>query len=310
MPVSPLAKNDVARPADSVCVIGLGNWGTSLAHALAAHGLLRDAVVRSRRTGRSKLPIRSWNAARLDARILWLCVPDDTVALVCREIVARRKDLTRQIVLHSSGALPASVLAPAQSAGAAIASVHPVMSFPRREIVPLAGVLFGIETGERAALARIRKLVQAIGGRPFAIKPGSKALYHAAGTLASPLLVSLVAAAERTARLAGLNPQDASKMVAALAQATVSNVAAKGAAASFSGPFARGDAGTIELHLQALQPHPVLAQTYRALAANALGELPVKQKQQIEALLHQAPGRKPSKRTSQRRRAQSGGDKL
>lgn len=314
MPVKTVPRKSAASRTDSVSVIGMGNWGTSLAHALATHGLLREAVVK-RAPSRSKLPVRSWEAATLDASILWLAVPDDAIAAACDEILARRPSLKGQIVLHSSGALPAAILAPARQAGAGIASVHPVMSFPRREIVPLNHVLFGIEAEHRRALARIRAVVQAIGGTPFVIPSGSKALYHAAGTLASPLLVSLIAAAERTARHAGLNPQDASKLVTALAQATVSNLATRAGAGdskpssrewNWSGPFARGDAGTIQLHLEALDAHPVLAQAYRALAVNALGELPVKQKHKMEALLHRPAGRTPS----QRRRAQSGGDKL
>jgi predicted short-subunit dehydrogenase-like oxidoreductase (DUF2520 family) len=268
----------------SIAVIGMGNWGSSLAHALAESKLtLREVVVRKKRS--SELPLRTWAEAALDAGLLWICTPDDAIASVCAEILRRRPALAGQIVLHSSGALPASLLRPAEAAGARIASVHPVMSFPNRTRVSLDGLMYGVETGDADAARRIRSVLRALGGKAFSIAPGSKSRYHAAGTLASPLLVSALVAATKTAKLAGLTAQEASKMVGVLAQTTLRNVLERGPAKSFSGPFARGDAGTIRLHLRALEGHPVLAQVYRSLAEHAVCELPVRARKALEAEL-------------------------
>jgi predicted short-subunit dehydrogenase-like oxidoreductase (DUF2520 family) len=273
-------------PTGSIAVIGMGNWGSSLTHALAESKLaLREVVVRKKPQRGSGLPLKSWTEAALDAELLWICTPDGAIASVCAEILRKRPALAGQIVLHSSGALPASLLRPAEAAGAKIASVHPVMSFPNRTQVSLAGLMYGVETGDAGAARRIRSVLRALGGKAFAIAPGSKSQYHAAGTLASPLLVSALVAATKTAGLAGLTAREASKMVGVLAQATLRNVLARGPASSFSGPFARGDAGTIRLHLRALEEHPVLAQVYRALAENAVCELPVRARKALEAEL-------------------------
>lgn len=223
-----------------------------------------------------------WQRARLDARIIWLCVPDAEIASVAEKLVARAQRLRGEnalrghIVVHSSGALSADVLKPAQRSGAKIASVHPVMTFPTRRIVPLQGVMFGIEARGPSVRRELSSLVRRLGGVPFTVKPEAKALYHAAGVMASPLLVSALAAATETARLAGLDEKTATKWVRSLSEATAANVFAHGPRSSFSGPFARGDAATITLHLQALARHPILADVYRSLAHQAVCRLPVK----------------------------------
>ena len=166
--------------------------------------------------------------------------------------------------------------------------------FPGRKAAPLKGVLFGVEAESAACRKRLEELVRALGGEPFVIAAENKVLYHAAGMMVSPLLVSVVTAAEEMARLAGLPREVAAKMTEALAEATLSNVRRRGAAESFSGPLARGDVGTIRLHLAALGEHPVLAGVYRALASHALEALPVRERDAMAALLEPEP--KPRKR--------------
>jgi len=284
-----------ARKTD-VAIIGLGNWGTSLAAALQRARIpLREVIVRRRKPS-SSLPIVTWKNAALDARILWLCVPDSAISDTAAEIVRHRPDLRGQIVVHSSGALTIDVLdlarrAPDHRHRPAIASIHPVMTFPTRNPVPLDGVLFGVEASNPAARRTLHQIIRKLGGTPFNI-PSNKALYHAAGTLASPLLVSQLHAAIEAARLAGLHPRTGARWVEALATATARNLFARGPSRSFSGPFARGDAHTIHLHLQALHAHPILADVYRSLAMHAIATLPVRNDQALFEALRQQPAQK------------------
>jgi predicted short-subunit dehydrogenase-like oxidoreductase (DUF2520 family) len=280
-----------------VAVVGLGNWGISLAHALQSAGApLLEAVESSpsqRRGGpvpraAHRLPRTSFELARFDAAIVWLCVPDSSIAEVTSRMVSclvqrsggHASRMKGQIVVHSSGALNASVLQAAARAGASVGSVHPVMSFPGRTPVPLSGVPFGVEA-EAAARRKLNAVVRKIGGEPFGIAGSGKALYHAAGMFASPLLVSLIAAAEECATLAGLSPRQAQSILGPIAQATVKNVFRRGAARSFSGPIARGDLTTICLHLNALKQHQTLAAAYRSLVLYALDALPRRNAEEI-----------------------------
>ncbi len=245
----------------TVSIVGRGNWGSSLAHALAAAGVPLDDH---------------------QADIIWLCVPDAAIAGVTKRLVAR--GLKSKIVVHSSGALSSEVLAPARAAGAAIASIHPMMSFATRTPVPLQAVPFAVEAdaGTRRVL---NALVRRMGGRPFAVSAAHKALYHAVGVLASPLLVSHLAAAQEAALLAGFSPRKARELIEPIVRATVDNFFLRGAGKSFSGPIARGDVETIRLHLRAVHPHPMLAGMYRSLALYALEAIPGSGKKKLHRLL-------------------------
>jgi predicted short-subunit dehydrogenase-like oxidoreductase (DUF2520 family) len=276
-----------------VTIVGLGNWGSSLAHACRAADIpLNEVIVRSRRKSPS-LPIVEFEQARFDAQILWLCVRDGEIATVAQHIAAQKGRLNGQIVIHSSGALNVAALDVAKRAGAHVASIAPVMTFPTRIPVPLEGVLFAMEA-EVGVKKRLNALVHTLGGRAFPIEPQNKVLYHAAATLASPLLVSELSAAMAAARLAGLSAVQAREWLGALAQATFQNVLAHGPENSFSGPFARGDAATIRLHLQALAKHPILAEVYRSLARYAVEAMPVECKKDLEALLKPLQEENPS----------------
>jgi predicted short-subunit dehydrogenase-like oxidoreductase (DUF2520 family) len=278
---------EMANDGVSVAVIGRGNWGSSLAAALASAQIpLSEIVVRRRQVTGSVL----LKDAALDAQVLWLCVPDGAIARVAEEIVRRCRNLTGQIVAHSSGALAVDVLSDARDAGASIASVHPAMTFPTREVVSLKDVFFGVEAEDARTRKVLRGLVRRLGGKPFDLRSEQKAMYHAAGTLASPLLVSALTAAVEAAHLAGLNQNTARSWVQSLSEPTLRNVFARGAEKSFSGPFARGDAGTIRLHLKALEVHPILADVYRSLARQALETLPVRNRAGLARALGEKQG--------------------
>ena len=258
-----------------VAVIGLGNWGSSLAAALEATGLLVERVHVRRRGTRAKL----------DAQVLWLCVPDVAIANTADWIVAQRGDLSGQVLVHSSGALDRNVLAVAERAGARTGSVHPMMSFPTRRVVASKGTRFGIEARYAATRKQLFALIRRLGGRPFAIKSSGKAMYHAGAMFGSPLLVATLAAGVRAMREAGIQQKEALALLGPMAAATVANVQRQGLARSVSGPLARGDAATLTLHRKALSGHPLVAQTYLALARVAAADLPSADRGAIEAAL-------------------------
>ena len=258
-----------------VAVIGIGNWGSSLAAALDAAGLLVERVHARRRSSR----------VRLDARVLWLCVPDAAIRSTAEWIVAERADLRGQMVVHSSGALDRGVLGVVARAGARTASVHPMMSFPTRRVVALKGTRFGVEAADAATRREIFALVRRLGGRPFAIDSRGKAMYHAGAMFGSPLLVATLAAGVRAMREAGIAEGEALALLGPMAAATVANVQKRGMARSFSGPLARGDAATLKVHREALRKHPLVAHVYESLARLAAEDLPSANRAAIEAAL-------------------------
>ena len=261
-------------------MIGLGNWGSSLAAALDAAGLLA-ARVHARRRG---------SRVGLDARLLWLCVPDAAIASTAAWLVAERGDLHDQMVVHSSGALDRSVLAVAERAGARTGSVHPMMSFPTRRVVALEGTRFGVEVGDAATQKGLFVLVRQLGGRPFTVDGKGKAMYHAGAMFGSPLLVATLAAGVRAMHEAGISEKEALALLGPMAAKTVSNVQKRGLARSFSGPLSRGDAATVKLHREALAGHPLVAHVYDSLARLAAEDLPSADRAAIKTALGKDSG--------------------
>ncbi|HEX6496465.1 MAG TPA: DUF2520 domain-containing protein [Acidobacteriaceae bacterium] len=258
-----------------VAVIGLGNWGSSLAAALDDLALLAERVhPRSRRSH-----------AKLDATVLWLCVPDAAITSTAEWIVGGRGDLRGQVVVHSSGALDRSVLAVAERAGARTASVHPMMSFPTRRVVALQGTRFGVEATDEPTRKLLFGFVRRLGGKPFGIDGRGKAMYHAGAMFGSPLLVATLAAGVRAMKEAGIAEREALALLGPMAAATVANVQKQGMERSFSGPLARGDAATLKVHREALKKHPLVAHVYESLARLAAEDLPSANRAAIEAAL-------------------------
>ncbi len=274
----------------TVTVIGVGNWGTSLTAALGSlPGVLAGRV--------HAQPQRRSRRSRLDAHILWMCVPDAAIASTAVWLVSQRSNLEGQVVVHSSGALDRSVLAAAEQAGARTASVHPMMSFPSRQVIPLRGIRFGVEAAETATRRSLFALARRLGGTPFAIDSGGKAMYHAGAMFASPLLVAALDAGVRCLREAGMGERESLALLGPMATATLANVQRQGLARSFSGPLARGDAATVKLHREALAGHPLVAQVYDALARLAVEDLPSRDREAIRGLLEtRPPARQRSKR--------------
>lgn len=280
-----------------VTLIGYGNWGQALASALqTAKVPLAEIIVKTAPKPRRKIhgaQQATLAQAKLNADIFWICTQDSAIALAGKDLAQtlRRTSRTKPpIVFHSSGALPSTVLAELQSSGAFVASVHPLMTFPRRQKnadapMPLRGIPFAVEGDARACRAA-RQLVHAIGGIPFNLSAEQKSLYHLFGTFASPLLTTLLAAVEQIGLAAGFSPRQTRQRMRPIVERTVTNFFADGPAHVFSGPFARGDAATIQRHLQALRQHPELASLYRELGRFSLQSLPVKNRAALQRALN------------------------
>jgi predicted short-subunit dehydrogenase-like oxidoreductase (DUF2520 family) len=145
-------------------------------------------------------------------------------------------------------------------------------------------VSFAIE-GDAAAVRIAKRVVKDLRGDPFLIRKKDKAAYHAWATFASPLLTAFLATTERVAVAAGVKPKTARRRMMPIVSQTVVNYATLGASASFSGPFVRGDAKTIGLHLRALRKTPLARGVYKALARAALQYLPTKNRKALTNFL-------------------------
>ncbi len=289
----------------TVAIVGAGSLATFLAVALDATGFTITEIVardspQSRRKARKlakKVGAQSVTAhsAKLDATLLWLCVPDREIrraasglasSLAARALVHKKGKVEDkvQFAFHSSGALVSRELEPLRKAGVAVASVHPLMTFVAGARPTLQGVPFAIE-GDDAATRVARRIVHELGGVSFSLSAARKAAYHAWATLTSPLLVAFLVTLEEAARAAGLSRQDARCKSLPIIRQTLANYSRFGPAHSFSGPLIRGDAETVAKHLAVLKNHAGAREVYVALARAALRGLPVKNREELRRLL-------------------------
>ena len=277
----------------SVSLVGAGKLAWSLAPALLSAGYeVREIVSRdsaeSRRRSRElarKVGAKAATLAEasLDSELVWLCVSDDAIEACARSLAAGRT-WRGKVVLHSSGALGSDLLDSLRRKGAQVGTLHPMMSFVHGSATSLRGVPFAME-GSPAARRVARQAALDVGGFVFEIKKKNKTLYHSAGSFASPMLVVVLATAEKIARTAGVPARDVRRVLAPILRKTIENYIANGAAAAFSGPLIRGDVRTIERHVRELRRVPGALEAYRALAGIAIRELPVKRAAEIRRIV-------------------------
>ena len=202
------------------------------------------------------------------ADLILLAVPDDRIAGCCAQLVTSGMLQTGTIVFHCSGALDAEILASARSAGAVVASVHPVRSFadPAAVARDFVGTCCGIE-GDPEATAVLRELFEAVGARVIPIDGAHKTLYHAAAVFASNYTVTLIDVAMQTYAKAGVEPALALQMIAPLLRESAENAFRLGPEAALTGPVARGDTATVTRQHDALAIwNPAHAALYARLA--------------------------------------------
>jgi predicted short-subunit dehydrogenase-like oxidoreductase (DUF2520 family) len=282
----------------AVAIIGAGRLGSALARELSHAGyslaevVARESVASLKKARKIAKPLHARAAtiqnARFGAGLLWLCVPDREIAGVAHELAASSRlkgpQWKGKVIFHSSGALASDELNALRRNGAAVASVHPLMTFVDGSIPSLRGVPFAIE-GDRAALRLAKKIVKALGGEAFAVRKKDKAAYHAWATFCSPLLIAALVTAEQAGRIAGFSPARARRNMLPMARQTLANYAALGPARAFSGPIVRGDAAIVRKHLKVLKNNPEVRAVYLALARSAMFHLPVRNREKLRKTL-------------------------
>jgi predicted short-subunit dehydrogenase-like oxidoreductase (DUF2520 family) len=187
---------------------------------------------------------------RADAVLL--CVPDSEIeAAAC--VIA-----PGPLVGHCSGATTLAPLAPHEAF-----SLHPLMTVtPEGAWFAGAGAAIAGSTARATALAA--DLATALLMRPVVVADADRAAYHAAASIASNLLVTLEAAAERIAVSAGVGRE----LLLPLVRATVDNWAALGPQRALTGPVARGDEATVARQRAAVADRaPDLLPMFDALVA-------------------------------------------
>ncbi len=253
----------------SVAILGPGRLGLALAIALRASGYpilafvskhanhARRAAALFNQSEKVVRPLALAEIAQLPSTdLVLITTPDDAIEETARRLaeLPRPKGKTpHRTVLHTSGALSSTALAPLAEAGFHTGSFHPLISVSesRAGAEALRGAFYCLE-GDASAIRIARQIVSDLRGKSFSIQPEHKALYHAAAVMASPHLVALFDLAIDMLAACGLSKKKAKEILLPLLETTLNNLKLTDTRRALTGTFARGDLATVKRHLRAL----------------------------------------------------------
>lgn len=256
--------------------IGAGTVGTALAVRLAEKGYPVVAVASrhyesaKRLAGMVKgcIPYENNQAVADDAEAVFITTPDMAIP----EVAAQLKWHGGQSVIHCSGADSLDVLEPARQAGARVGGFHPLQTFAGVQIAidNLPGSTFGLEA-EEPLLGVLQEMAKALNGNFVVLQAADKVAYHAAAVIACNYLVTLTKLSTDLWQTFNVPRDQAVKALIPLLKGTLNNIANIGIPNCLTGPIARGDTGTVQKHLNALEKiAPELVSTYRELGRQTI----------------------------------------
>ncbi len=255
-----------------VGIIGPGRVGVALGvaltragHEVTAVAAVSDASVRRARHHFAGARIAEPADVIASADLVLLTMPDDALPGLISGLAATRATVTGRLLAHTSGRYGTGVLEPVTRLGALPLALHPVMTFTGRsdDLQRMRGISFGITAPDQLRPVA-EALVIEMGGEPVFITEENRGLYHAALASAANHLVALVT--ESCDLLQAAGAADPARMLGPLLSAALDNALRLGDA-GLTGPVARGDAGTVARHLEALRDAaPEALAVYIALA--------------------------------------------
>lgn len=257
------------NPRLRVGVIGAGRAGAVLAAALrrAGHEVIGVTAVSDLSRLRAEallpgVPVLPPPEAVLDADLVLIAVPDDTLPGLVTGLAEVGALHAGQFLVHPSGRYGIGVLAPVH--GAVPLALHPVMTFTGTslDLDRLADCPFGV-TAPEGARPIAEALVVEMGGDPVWVPEEARPAYHAAVAFGANYLQAVVLESLAALRSAGM--ADPARLMGPLLSASLDNALRHGDTA-LTGPVARGDADTVAAHLAAMAAiSPAAAAAYRSL---------------------------------------------
>lgn len=263
----------------TIGLIGAGAVGSILARALSQAGYTVKVIV-DRSAGAAKTLAQAIGAERSgtdfallrqDVGLLLIAVPDDQIPAVDRALGKLLPQMNFAGAAHTSGTLTGSALTRLAEGGVPVGSMHPLQTFPAKGPSPLLqNVYFALE-GDGRLVPTLAALVDAMGGIPVEMPSEGKIAYHTAAVMASNFIPVLLREARELMLTAGIPEEQILPMLAPLMRSSLENCLKSGETQALTGPVARGDAATIQRHVNLLKAgSPGTLAIYRMLSLKAL----------------------------------------
>jgi predicted short-subunit dehydrogenase-like oxidoreductase (DUF2520 family) len=227
-----------------------------------------------------------------NADFIFITTPDDVISTVVNQVDWHKG----QYVVHCSGADSLDVLEHARIMEAKVGSFHPLQTFAsiQKAIENLPGSTFALEA-EGNLLDILKKMADDLGGYWIKLGAGDKAAYHTAAVMACNYLVTLVKLATDLWDSFGVPRDQAIQALLPLLKGTINNIENLSVPNALTGPIARGDIGTVQIHLNTLKEiAPGILSVYCELGlqtipvAIAKGKITKDQARELEVIFRQA----------------------
>lgn len=222
------------------------------------------------------------------ADIVWITCGDDAISEVVQSLNESSVLKAGCFVIHCSGVLNSSILAPLKNQGCFIASFHPLKAFKTGYIDKEAfRQVHCVMEGEPQVCQWLNDAFTQLEAQVITINPEAKSAYHAAAILSANYLITLAASSEELLFQSGLTKEQARTMICHLMQGNIDNLKqVEHISEALTGPLTRGDTQTLALHLQAIK-NPIISNLYKAagLATLPLTQLPQSKLESIIKML-------------------------
>lgn len=280
---------------ETIGFIGAGRVGVTLGRYfyiknLRVSGYFSKSVQHARQAAAvtGSVPYASMEQLAAESEILFLTVPDDSIAQVYAQL--RQCDIRGKLICHCSGALSSGVFGDIARTGAYGYSIHPAFAVSDKETAyqKMADVFFTIE-GNSEKLPVVQLLLQTLGNAYRVMDAAQKETYHAALVMSSNLAVGLYHIAQRLLAGCSFSAAEAAAVLNPLFLGNAENVCRAGCASALTGPVDRNDIATVRAHLAALDD-PAISAVYRLLStelvAIAKQKYPDKPYRELEDVLN------------------------
>jgi len=253
-------------------VVGAGNLGTHMIHALVQQGYqLTGILEKSKFDLYQSLVTNSPGRMVKQSDFIIIAVQESRMPEAV-ECLANLSDPAGKIIFHTANSLSSDMLAELKEKGAFTASFSPLQTFPEfslnKEDV-FKGCYFLLE-GDAPAVALAQEIAGRLKAAALPVAKEQKIYFHIAGVAASNFLISILKLAQRQLDKAKQNAPQTTEpttdnvstegqqdpyhigVLLPLIRQTISNVENRGLSQSLTGPFKRNEMGVIKKHMEML----------------------------------------------------------
>ena len=253
-------------------IIGAGKVGTTLGKYLSIHG--KNVTGFYSRTHESADEAATFAETETysslcklveESDVIFITTPDGVIPQVWGELL--HQDISNRIICHFSGSLSSHVFSGREEVGASGISMHPMYAFSDKfhSYEQFHTAYLTLE-GDPEAVAVMKPMWEAIGHHVLTLKAEDKIKYHAAAAMASNEMLGLMQASLDILSECGFSEKDSMALLTPLVQGNIASMLEKGCVNALTGPVERGDAQTVQKHLQALEGSKA-GQIYQSLGS-------------------------------------------